>query len=90
MTVYKNVSNESIVTLALAEAMLSGETIDESLTSTFGVDCAYDTESYETSDGNKCPSFLLVPSVITKDNLQDLVDTGLYTMGDDGYLSATN
>jgi putative multiple sugar transport system substrate-binding protein len=90
MTVYKNVSNESIVTLALAEAMLSGETIDESLTSTFGVDCAYDTESYETSDGNKCPSFLLVPSVITKDNLDELVDTGLYTMGDDGYLSAVN
>jgi putative multiple sugar transport system substrate-binding protein len=90
MTVYKNVSNESVVTLALAQAMLNGETIDESLTSTFGVDCAYDTESYETSDGNKCPSFLLVPSVITKDNLDELVDTGLYTMGDDGYLSATN
>ena len=33
---------------------------------------------------------VLVPNVITKDNLQDLVDTGLYTMGDDGYLSATN
>jgi putative multiple sugar transport system substrate-binding protein len=90
MTVYKNVSNESIVTLALAKAMLDGETIDASLADTFGVDCAYDTESYETSDGNKCPSFLLVPSVITKDNLQELVDTGLYTMGDDGYLSATN
>ena len=51
---------------------------------------AYDVESYETSAGNKCPSFLLVPSVITKDNLQELVDTGLYTMGADGYLSATN
>jgi putative multiple sugar transport system substrate-binding protein len=90
MTVYKNVSNESVVTLALAQAMLNGETIDESLTSTFGVDCAYDTESYETSDGNKCPSFLLVPSVITKDNLDELVDTGLYTKGDDGYLKAVN
>jgi putative multiple sugar transport system substrate-binding protein len=90
MTVYKNVSNESIVTLALAEAILNGDTIDESLIPSFGIDCAYDTESYETSDGNKCPSFLLVPNVITKDNLQDLVDTGLYTMGDDGYLSATN
>ena len=56
----------------------------------FGIECAFDTESYETSEGNKCPSFLLVPNVITKDNLQDLVDTGLYTMGDDGYLSAAN
>lgn len=88
MTVYKNVSNESIVTLGLAEAILNGDTIDDSLTSTFGVECAFDTESYETSAGNKCPSFLLVPNVITKDNLQDLVDTGLYTMGDDGYLKA--
>ena len=88
MTVYKNVSNESIVTLALAQAMLKGETIDESLIPSFGIDCAFDTESYETSEGNKCPSFLLVPSVITKDNLQELVDTGLYTMGDDGYLAA--
>lgn len=88
MTVYKNVSDESIVTLALAKAILAGETIDASLIDSFGVDCSYDTESYETSEGNKCPSFLLVPWVVTKDNLQDLVDTGLYTMGADGYLSA--
>jgi putative multiple sugar transport system substrate-binding protein len=88
MTVYKNVSNESIVTLALAKAIINGDTIDESLIPSFGIDCAFDTESYETSDGNKCPSFLLVPSVITKDNLQELVDTGLYTMDSDGYLKA--
>jgi putative multiple sugar transport system substrate-binding protein len=88
MTVYKNVSNESIVTLALAKAILNGDTIDESLIPSFGIDCAFDTESYETSDGNKCPSFLLVPSVITKDNLQELVDTGLYTMDSEGYLKA--
>ncbi len=88
MTVYKNVSNESVVTIALAEAMMAGETVDESLIPSFGIDCAYDTESYSTSEGHNCPSFLLVPTVITKDNLQDLVDTGLYTMGDDGYLSA--
>ena len=90
MTVYKNVANEAIVTLGLAEAMLKGETIDAGLCDTFGIECAFDTESYETSAGNKCPSFLLVPSVITKDNLEELVDTGLYTMGADGYLSATN
>lgn len=90
MTVYKNVSNEAVVTLSLAQAIINGDTIDASLTDSFDIDCAYDTESYETSAGNKCPSFLLVPNVITKDNLQDLVDTGLYTMGEDGYLSATN
>ena len=89
MTVYKAVANEAVVTLDLAEAMLKGDTIDESLIKNSGwdFDCAYDTESYETSDGNKCPSFLLVPTVVTKDNLQEaLVDPGYYTMDDDGYL----
>ena len=89
MTVYKNVANEAIVTLELAKQVLSGSTIDASLCDSFGVECAYDTESYETSDGNKCPSFLLVPSVITKDNLNDLVDTGLYEWDGD-YLKAVN
>ena len=89
MTVYKNVSNEAIVTLELAKAMLNGDTIDESLVDKFGVDCSYDTESYETSEGTKCPSFLLVPDVITKDNLDDLVDTGLYTKDGD-YLKAVS
>lgn len=88
MTVYKNVANEAVVTLAVAKAMIAGEEIGEALTSTFGVECAYDVESYETSEGHKCPSFLLVPSVITKDNLDELVATGLYVMGDDGYLKA--
>ena len=89
MTVYKAVANEAVVTLDLAEAMLKGDTIDESLIKNSGwdFDCAYDTESYETSDGNKCPSFLLVPTVVTKDNMkEELVDTGYYTQDDDGYL----
>ena len=93
MTVYKAVANEAVVTLDLAKAMLAGDTIDESLIEKSGWDfeCAYDTESYETSEGNKCPSFLLVPTVVTKDNLQEaLVDPGYYTMDDDGYLHPTN
>ena len=93
MTVYKAVANEAVVTLDLAKAMLAGDTIDESLIEKSGWDfeCAYDTESYETSEGNKCPSFLLVPTVVTKDNLQEaLVDPGYYTMDDDGYLHPAN
>lgn len=88
MTVYKAVANEAVVTLDLAVAILNGETPDAALieASSWDFDCAYDTESYETSEGNKCPSYLLVPTVITKDNIQEeLVDTGYYTMGDDGY-----
>ena len=88
MTVYKNVANEATVTLALATAMLEGQEIGADLCATFGVDCAFDTESYETSEGNKCPSFLLVPTVVTAENLDYLVATGLYTMGADGYLAA--
>lgn len=87
MTVYKNVNNEAIVTLALAAAILNGDEIGEGLISEFGVPCAFDTSSYETSPGNACPSFLLVPSVITKDNLQELVDIGLYSWDGD-YLKA--
>lgn len=89
MTVYKNVSNECIATLDLVNGILDDKTIDQDFIDKAGweFDCVYDTTSYQTSDGNNCNSLLLVPAVITKDNLQDLVDTGLYTMGDDGYLS---
>ena len=88
MTVYKNVMDEAVVTLALAQAMLAGEVDGEALAQTFGVPCAFDTESYQTSEGRNCPSFLLVPSVVTAENFQYLVDIGLYVMDDAGYLQA--
>ena len=93
MTVYKAVANEAVVTLDLAKAILDGSTIDASLISAAGwsFDCAYDTDSYETTPGHKCPSFLLVPDVVTADNMEEkLVTPGSYTVGDDGYLKATN
>ncbi|MDD2959015.1 MAG: sugar ABC transporter substrate-binding protein [Lachnospiraceae bacterium] len=89
MTVYKAVANEAVVTLDLAKAMLDGTTVDESLIEASGweFDCSYDTTSYETSEGHACPSFLLVPDVVTKDNMvEKLVDTGYYTQDADGYL----
>ena len=84
MTVYKAVANEAVVTLDLGKAILNGETIDANLITNSGweFDCAYDTESYFTSEGHNCPSFLLVP-----DNMvEKLVDTGYYTQDADGYL----
>ena len=93
MTVYKAVANEAVVTLDLAKAILEGKTADASLISASGwdFDCAYDTESYETTPGHKCPSFLLVPDVVTKDNMEEkLVTPGYYVVGADGYLEATN
>ena len=88
MTVYKNVADEAVVTLSLVQAMFAGEVDGNALIETFGVACAYDTESYEKTPGNKVESFLLVPTTVTKDNLQYLVDIGLYEMGADGYLVA--
>ena len=93
MTVYKAVANEAVVTLDLAKAILDGSTVDGSLISASGwsFDCAYDTDSYETTPGHKCPSFLLVPDVVTVDNMEEkLVTPGYYSVGDDGYLKPTN
>lgn len=82
MTVYKAVANEAVVTVNLVIAILNGETPDSSLVSASGwsFECAYDTESYDNNTGI-IPSYLLVPSVVTADNIQkELVDTGYYTM----------
>ena len=82
MTVYKAVANEAVVTVDLADAILKGETPDGGLITSAGwtFDCTYDTESYDNNNG-KVPSYLLVPTVVTKDNIQkELVDTGYYTM----------
>ena len=85
MTVYKAVANEAVVTMALAQAMLSGETPSDALASTFSFPCTYDTKSYDNGTG-VIPSYLLTPTVVTKDNIQTaLIDTGYYTMGSDGY-----
>lgn len=87
MTVYKNVMNEAVVTLALAKEILDGKTPGEEFVKSLPVACAYDTETYDNGV-SVIPSYLLVPSVITKENLQDLVDTGLYAWDGD-YLAST-
>lgn len=88
MTVYKAVANEAVVTVALAQDILSGHTPDASLTDKFDCACTYDTKSYDNGSGI-VPSYLLVPDVVTKDNYKEkLVDTGYYKLGDDGYLAA--
>ena len=90
MTVYKAVANEAVVTVDLAIAILKGEAPDAGLITSAGwkFDCTYDTSSYNNNNKD-VPSYLLVPLVVTKDNLQkELVDTGYYTMGTDGYPKA--
>lgn len=87
MTVYKNVSDEAGVTLDLAIAIMNGETPDEGLLESLSVEASYDTSSYDNGTGI-IPSYLLVPWTVTKDNLDDLVDTGLYAWDGD-YLVST-
>ncbi len=90
MTVYKAVANEAVVTLDVGMAIMNGETPDEGLISSAGwkFDCTYDTKSYDNNTGI-IPSYLLVPSVVTKDNIKtELVDTGYYTMDSNGYPKA--
>ena len=87
MTVYKAVANEAVATLNLGEAILKGEKPDASLIEKSGwsFDCTYDTSSYNNGSA-VIPSYLLVPVTVTKDNIQkELIDTGYYTMGSDGY-----
>jgi len=88
MTVYKNVADEAAVTLDVAKAILAGEAIDDSLLANLSAEAAFDTESYNNGTGI-IPSYLLVPWTVTADDLQKLVDTGLYKWdADNKYLEA--
>ena len=77
MTVYKNVHDEAIVTFEVCKMILDDEIPTSKLCENLQVDVSFDSESY--NNGVKyVQSYLLMPSVITKDNLQMLVDYGLY------------
>ena len=78
MTVFKSVANEAVVTVAIAELLIQGKTPDAALADTFDCECAYDTSSYDNGTGT-IPSYLLVPSVVTVDNIEEeLVTPGYY------------
>jgi len=90
MTVYKPLTNESVVTLYLALSILSGNTPGAELiqNSNWDFECTFDTTSYD--NGKKIvSSYLLTPLVITKENMQEeLVEKGYYTTDEQGYLHA--
>lgn len=78
MTVFKAVANEAVITVAIAELLIQGKTPDAALADTFDCECAYDTSSYDNGTGT-IPSYLLVPSVVTVDNIEEeLVTPGYY------------
>lgn len=55
--------------MALAQAMLNGETIGQASPPSSSCECSYDTTSYDNGTG-VIPSFLLVPIVVTKGHLK--------------------
>ncbi|MCR5122275.1 MAG: sugar-binding protein [Ruminococcus sp.] len=77
MTVYKNPTDEAHAAFEICKAVLSGQTPDGVFVDSLSVKADYDTDSYDNNK-KKVPSCLVSPSVINKDNLQLLVDTGLY------------
>ncbi len=77
MTVYSNPSDEAYVAFEVCKAVLDGQTPDGGFAGKLSVKADYDTDSYDNNK-KKVPSFLLAPSIINNDNLQTLVDTGLY------------
>ena len=83
MTVFKNVRDEASVAFEVSKRILNGETPTGRLIDSLAVDVRYDTESYQ--NGSKyVQSYLLVPTVLTKDNLQVMVNTGMYKWDDSG------
>lgn len=86
MTVYKEFSNEAVVTYELVKSLLEDNTTPESLCESLECKCSYDISTYDNGTG-VIPSFLLKPEVITKDNYKEkLIDTGYYKIGDNGYV----
>ena len=81
-------NDEAAVAFEVCRKLLDGEVPAASLVDTLPVEVTYDTGSY--NNGKKyIQSYLLTPYVITKDNLQLLVETGLYKWdGEKKYLEA--
>jgi putative multiple sugar transport system substrate-binding protein len=77
MTVFKNVRDEASVAFEVSKRILNGETPTGRLIDSLAVDVRYDTESYQNG-AKYVQSYLLVPTVLTKDNLQVMVNTGMY------------
>ena len=65
------------VALEVSRVILEKKTIDSRLVESLSVKTIYDTKTY--SNGKEgVSSYLLVPIAITSDNLDVLVETGLY------------
>jgi putative multiple sugar transport system substrate-binding protein len=77
MTVFKNVRDEASVAFEVCKTLLNGDIPAAEFAKQLPVELTYDSETY--NNGVKyVQAYVLVPYVITQDNLQLLVNTGLY------------
>lgn len=77
MTVYKNLRDEASVAFEVCKTLLNGDIPAAAFASQLPVDVKYDSEAY--NNGVKyVQAYILTPYVITEDNLQLLVNTGMY------------
>jgi putative multiple sugar transport system substrate-binding protein len=77
MTVYKNVSDEAAAALEVSKAILEGKSLDDKLAGSLHAEASFDTTTYNNG-AMTVPSYLLVPVSITANDLDLLVETGLY------------
>ncbi len=90
MTVFKDLQEESVVTVALGRSLLKGDKPDESLIADNSWDfkCAFNTTDYD--NGQKVvASYLLEPVAVTADNIEELLfDSGYYSRNSSGLIYA--
>ncbi len=92
MTVYKCLPHETEAMMDVTIAFMKGEEIGADLIEECGwdFDVVYADDRYSNGT-DYMQSFLLTPLTITKENLEkELIDTGYYKYGDDGYPKAVS
>lgn len=77
MTVYKNVKDEANVAFQVCKTLLDGGIPAADFVKSLPVEVRYDSEAYNNRV-KYVQSYLLAPQLIDKDNLQLLVNAGLY------------
>lgn len=84
MTLFLSPTDEAEVVISAAGELLSGKKPGKDLAEkeSWIFDCTYNEKDYNTGSG-AVPAYLIIPELITKDNMKSkLIDTGYYTMKD--------
>lgn len=90
MTVFKNVKDEAGVAYEVCKTLLDGGIPAADFVKTLPVDVKYDSDAYN-NNVKYVQSYILAPQLIDEDNLQLLVNAGLYKWDSNNkYLESVN